>query len=666
MPKLRRKKRRVYTAFGIGGARNLKSSRSAEIHDSFWTPELPPLVTPRAAEPGPGVTTFVDTENKLSIVTGTPTDTLVNPASDTAFLCNVDHHVRFELTFDGSGVNIYTRFVDVNNYGARVTFHSNGTLFLFDNDGSGAAQIGLYSANFQVAQKYVCDFAVRGTVAQVYLDGVLRITYETLSNYLTQTGGYIYHTLAVNDLVLNSYPADGEGILRCSGGLATPTWGDPAIHLGAEEEVRFKAPGDQIPHLMPPGMAAAQFIEFKDTSTIAQAGFDLNKTGDIGPARWTKNGAWLRAYAGGVHIDLQPIVADELLKLVVVNRSVTNGMFFIANGKLLWPSYDQVSAQGYSAVQTYNAPFDLYDIGFVDLAEDGYTNDFADVTASVPSPSSGQEIATPAPAHSGEATLTIGDPEQNGLPGISLFYTNDSNRLRIYNPGSLKFRIIEYVDGVANQIFNENGAYIAGESYDLKWACDSDGKLTIWKNGVRVVDAFQLDAVNYNTPLLKCANTANSTIADIVIHPHPALGIAHNHIICPQAADVADHSEESIAIEIKNVTLPTDVVVAELRFRDGGGNHISVKWNQAGNVDVEDNGTPIAGSTGVIADGQSIFVILDGNEAKLWANGVHIQDGTIVTALTGTGFECHSMQDGASCGEVNIWPANPPLPDGLK
>jgi hypothetical protein len=138
------------------------------------------------------------------------TDAKTNPASGTAFSCDVDYHVNTTFTHEDTKiVLVSTRFTDVDN---RVYWHASGTgLLVIYEYYLGTPNLLYASATFSDGVAYEIDVVHNGSSYKLFVDKVLVVD-ATLADPTTVAGGLVEDTLATNDIVLSAHPNPALGI----------------------------------------------------------------------------------------------------------------------------------------------------------------------------------------------------------------------------------------------------------------------------------------------------------------------------------------------------------------------------------------------------------------------------------------------------------------------
>jgi hypothetical protein len=140
----------------------------------------------------------------------TVTDLLTNPGTGTAFDCSADCHVTGEFTCENTKqVLIDIRYTDSDN---RVTCAVNTSREVKLNKAVGGVVTVIGTGSTLTdGVTYRFDIIASGSSVQFYIDRALEVE-GTITDHQTVAGGNVRHTLATNDLTVESHPFPSLGI----------------------------------------------------------------------------------------------------------------------------------------------------------------------------------------------------------------------------------------------------------------------------------------------------------------------------------------------------------------------------------------------------------------------------------------------------------------------
>jgi len=203
------------------------------------------------------------------------------PASGTNFNCNADCHIIITFTNENlQNVAIYPRYEGVNDK-VQITCRA---------DGGNDLRLGYNNGSYQTVRDvagvfpsdigYKVDIYCNGTNVVVEVDDVEKIN-ETVTHNETVAQGNITHTLATNDIELESWP-----------------YGEPV----AGTDIAVTNVGNSsIAAVTPVTIAAATAFTVGNVGNSSIAGYNPNTT--IGTGLW-EVGAYIYDVIGEIHVNV--------------------------------------------------------------------------------------------------------------------------------------------------------------------------------------------------------------------------------------------------------------------------------------------------------------------------------------------------------------------------
>ena len=234
-------------------------------------------------------------------------------------------------------------------------------------------------------------------------------------------------------------------------------------------------------------------------------------------------------------------------------------------------------------------------------------------------------------------------------------FVNTSNSLRIRARGSNGALYLQMLHATGDEVLAQLDAIFAdGVSYQIDLVLYGDtAKLFI--NNVEKYDG-DAGGLLLTTTGGRFDHTLVSNDLVITTHPYPALGIATDRVIAPQAADTATHTADCLMVA-RNVNLPTGGSL-QYELRKVGADEITLDIDSNGKPILKENATAkITGANGNVSEDDDVVVILDGANASLFSDGTQI--GSTVTDLSltaGTTFNMASIGTAGSTNSVELWP----------
>ena len=145
-------------------------------------------------------------------------------------------------------------------------------------------------------------------------------------------------------------------------------------------------------------------------------------------------------------------------------------------------------------------------------------------------------------------------------------------------------------------------------------------------------------------------------MTNLTVNPYPALGIATDRIIAPQANDTATHAADCL-FYARNVNLPSAGSL-QYQLRISGSDEITLDIDSNGKPIVKENADArITGNNADVSEDDDVCLVLDGSSVSLFVAGSQI--GSTYSSLTltsGTGFKMASIGTAGSTNSVEFWP----------
>jgi hypothetical protein len=180
---------------------------------------------------------------------------------------------------------------------------------------------------------------------------------------------------------------------------------------------------------------------------------------------------------------------------------------------------------------------------------------------------------------------------------------------------------------------------------------------------VYVDNVLKVDVVDTNHLTNAAGVITNDLVTnDLVLttHPSPALGLATDRIIAPQAADAATMKSDAL-VYIRDLTLPSSGTVVYDFRRTDNDNRISFQPKYDGNVLVYEVfggvNIRITGDPGDILDGDDVSLVLDDAFMEAFAEGATLGSyATLTLPEAITALAALPLAGGGSAGSLELWP----------
>ena len=299
----------------------------------------------------------------------------------------------------------------------------------------------------------------------------------------------------------------------------------------------------------------------------------------------------------------------------------------------------------------------LDDLSVLSLIENGYADwaaDFSTITDSKTNPVTTTTFTTAGGTAGFHARMVITKDVTTTNLSYDLLYADNANRINLYEFGHTALVVRTFYLGAQNQILF-SGAAFDGTAQTIDIVV-SGGTVALWLNNVRLLEAGAIPAALLPNTNGVISFGGTTTVQSITTHPYPALGIATDRVIAPQAADTATHTADCLMVA-RNVNLPTGASL-QYELRKVGSDEITLDIDSNGKPILKENATAkITGANGNVSEDDDVVVILDGANVSLFSDGTQI--GSTVTDLSltaGTTFNMASIGTAGSTNSVELWP----------
>ena len=432
--------------------------------------------------------------------------------------------------------------------------------------------------------------------------------------------------------------------------------GDPGYWM------RLAGPTEFTPD---PGHAA--FLDWTPTAIVNLAdfefGFDANTTTFMSNPYFKQDSDVLKAQneSGGADIPIGALVADTRTKLLLIPRSTVRLHHFVQDGSLLWVGTQAQTGTvnlGTSSVGAASVPH-LHSLGLVDLPASGYPAwdaDFSTVTDSKSAPAHNSTFDCDADFHM-RSTFTYQE-EDSQYVIWSTRYADGNNRIytrAVHITGNLL--IVSVASGTPTTLLDEAAVFSDGVNHQV----DISGEGSSFK--VRVDNVLKLDTtVTDNQTNAGGYIQRVLTVNDIELstHPYPALGIATDRVIAPQANDVADCNSDCL-VYLRNITLSTGGNGHLIRFRiQDATNYLVLQIVSTGRTYlwkvVAGAGTALINVDAATSDGDDVAIIVEGADAEIFVNGTSIGSTAGAVFADETGSLVEDLATGGTLDSIEFFP----------
>lgn len=464
-------------------------------------------------------------------------------------------------------------------------------------------------------------------------------------------------------------PGPGVGVITDTTSKAPISGGDLVFNSadGAGDPGYWMR--DAGPAEFTPLVGWAAFLDVTPTSPGGgdqlEFGFDVNTATFISNPYFKKVVNVLNAQneTGGVDIPIGSFTQNVETRLLLIPRSNNRKHHYVQDGKLRWVgSLEQSGMVNLGVSNIATTVCNIHKMGLIDLPANGYSGwdaDFSTVTDSKSNPVNGVTYNADADLLL-DATFTV----ENGQFIQWKFRYQDSSNYLFIDVNSSRVLMIRRRIGAGFTTLYTGGALTDSVEYNIKLVAEGTS-IKLYLNNV-----LQGSGVTESTFLTETGGAIGTNyVARGVLstHPYPALGIATDRIIAPQAADTATHTADCL-IYGRGVTVPSSNSL-QYETRKDGSDEITLDIDSNGKPIVKENGVArITGSNGDVTDGDDWGEILDGTDVSLFVGGVQIASTYSSLSLTGgTTFNMASIGTDGATDSVECFPRNvaPILPAAL-
>ena len=297
----------------------------------------------------------------------------------------------------------------------------------------------------------------------------------------------------------------------------------------------------------------------------------------------------------------------------------------------------------------------LDDLSVLSLIENGYDDwaaDFSTITDSKTNPASNASFDCEADGHL-SYSFTY---EVAAWVSIQFRRVSTNDNVRVHAEQTLgKLYLQTVTGGVPTTLWNEA---VFSDGVPAQVDVTFEGS-TIKVFVDNVLKTTQTSTKNQTTSGGQQLHILASNDLVITTHPYPALGIATDRIIAPQATDTFS-CEANLLMAIRNIEWSSGNTVISCRYIDVN-NQIQVivaedgacilrQWVLGANTDL------ISAGAASVSSGVDIVAVLDGVSGEVFAAGTSLGSTSSITHLTGTSGKHSGGGSDAAIDSIELWP----------
>lgn len=433
--------------------------------------------------------------------------------------------------------------------------------------------------------------------------------------------GYTIPDTDVDVIVTDTEGKFSSGIsgLSCSGGRASPAYGDPGIWWRDNGGTFNISPGELfVQEFQPDGLVGVTNIGLSSlTSGFGQ--YPL----------WQILNASVTIKRSPISPTVQAMSNGETYRLATLRLShlPIYGMLVGSNFYPLWIELkDSLTDSVFPAIANYSGVFNSPQVKMFRIpALSSY--DFRRLLANDSAPTNNEEFFIGSGGRvvrgtvNSDATLSRFD--------FHFAYKDSNNYARIWsNNGSASFALAVVDDGAYSGVASM-GTRLFSTSQELTIYLSEDNVVTVWLDGVLLYGGPQqlsIDATSFEKVKPGWSASGSTTITDMSATPS-SLGIATDRVLLPNTNSVFTTTKDCWIV-LKGITLPPSTynLVCVGGNQTSGNAHVLFVYS-TGEIRLYnyENGAfsqnMISAAEGSVVDGDDLMIKREGGDIQIWNNG---------------------------------------------